>query len=128
MSKKSLTAITFCVTAILIIWMLHGSLCEIRMSFWERSLRRSYNVSSKKTRDGGAIPRQSVAGVKGRNGTHFAVMNITNPPCKSCGFSFGWYPQACSSSSAICFSSGRIRSINSFNTPFSSPLGVSVCE
>ncbi len=23
-----------CVTAILIIWMLHGSLCEIRMSFW----------------------------------------------------------------------------------------------
>ena len=34
MSQKSLTAITFCVTAILIIWMLHGSLCEIRMSFW----------------------------------------------------------------------------------------------
>ncbi|EED0665971.1 TPA: hok/gef family protein, partial [Escherichia coli] len=26
MSQKSLTAITFCVTAILIIWMLHGSL------------------------------------------------------------------------------------------------------
>ncbi|HBA6229133.1 TPA: Hok/Gef family protein, partial [Escherichia coli] len=25
MSQKSLTAITFCVTAILIIWMLHGS-------------------------------------------------------------------------------------------------------
>ncbi|WP_106642660.1 Hok/Gef family protein [Escherichia coli] len=34
MSQKSLTAITFCVTAILSIWMLHGSLCEIRMSFW----------------------------------------------------------------------------------------------
>ncbi|HAW2445870.1 TPA: Hok/Gef family protein [Escherichia coli] len=34
MSQKSLTAITFCVTAILIIWMLHGSLCEIRMSLW----------------------------------------------------------------------------------------------
>lgn len=34
MSQKSLTAITFCVTVILIIWMLHGSLCEIRMSFW----------------------------------------------------------------------------------------------
>ncbi|WP_096153982.1 Hok/Gef family protein [Escherichia coli] len=34
MSQKSLTAITFCVTAILIIWMPHGSLCEIRMSFW----------------------------------------------------------------------------------------------
>ncbi|MEA0465498.1 hok/gef family protein, partial [Escherichia coli] len=27
MSQKSLTAITFCVTAILIIWILHGSLC-----------------------------------------------------------------------------------------------------
>ncbi|HHP0030706.1 TPA: Hok/Gef family protein, partial [Escherichia coli] len=27
MSQKSLTAITFCVTVILIIWMLHGSLC-----------------------------------------------------------------------------------------------------
>ncbi|HIB5877641.1 TPA: Hok/Gef family protein, partial [Escherichia coli] len=26
MSQKSLTTITFCVTAILIIWMLHGSL------------------------------------------------------------------------------------------------------
>ncbi|EEC7689198.1 hok/gef family protein, partial [Escherichia coli] len=26
MSQKSLTAITFCVTVILIIWMLHGSL------------------------------------------------------------------------------------------------------
>ncbi|EEV9022338.1 Hok/Gef family protein [Escherichia coli] len=34
MSQKSLTAITFCATVILIIWMLHGSLCEIRMSFW----------------------------------------------------------------------------------------------
>ncbi|WP_088559318.1 Hok/Gef family protein [Escherichia coli] len=34
MSQKSLTVITFCVTAILIIWMLHGSLCEIRMNFW----------------------------------------------------------------------------------------------
>ncbi|EAA1258416.1 Hok/Gef family protein [Shigella sonnei] len=34
MSQKSLTAITFCVMAILIIWMLHGLLCEIRMSFW----------------------------------------------------------------------------------------------
>ncbi|MWR23919.1 Hok/Gef family protein [Escherichia coli] len=33
MSQKSLMAITFCVTVILIIWMLHGSLCEIRMSF-----------------------------------------------------------------------------------------------
>ena len=34
MSQKSLIAITFCVTAILIIWMLHGALCEIRMRFW----------------------------------------------------------------------------------------------
>ncbi|EEY7018820.1 Hok/Gef family protein [Escherichia coli] len=35
MSQKSLIAITtLCVTAILIIWMLQGSLCEIRMSFW----------------------------------------------------------------------------------------------
>ncbi len=56
MSQKSLTAITFCVTAILIIWMLHGSLCEIRMSFWERSLRRSYSVSSKETATGSNPP------------------------------------------------------------------------
>ncbi|EJQ7204942.1 Hok/Gef family protein [Escherichia coli] len=34
MSQKSLMAITFRVTAILIIWMLHGSLCEIRMNIW----------------------------------------------------------------------------------------------
>ncbi|MEI8549403.1 hok/gef family protein, partial [Escherichia coli] len=30
---KSLTAITFSVRAIIIIWILHGSLSEIRMSF-----------------------------------------------------------------------------------------------
>ncbi|EEZ6179725.1 TPA: Hok/Gef family protein [Escherichia coli] len=34
MSQKSLIAITFCVTVILIILIQHGSLCEIRMSFW----------------------------------------------------------------------------------------------
>ncbi|EER9208445.1 Hok/Gef family protein [Escherichia coli] len=34
MSQKSLTAITFCVTVILIIWMLHGSLCEFRLNLW----------------------------------------------------------------------------------------------
>ncbi len=62
MSQKSLTAITFCVTVILIIWMLHGSLCEIRMSFWGAGLRRSYSVSSKETATG-SNPRQSVAKV-----------------------------------------------------------------
>ena len=33
---------------------------------------------------------------------------------------------ACSNSSAICFSSGRMRSISNFSTPLSSPLGTSV--
>ncbi|QED78485.1 Hok/Gef family protein [Escherichia coli] len=33
-AKIAYGTITFCATAILIIWMLHGSLCEIRMSFW----------------------------------------------------------------------------------------------
>ncbi len=62
MSQKSLTAITFCVTVILIIWMLHGSLCEIRMSFWERSLRRSYSVSSKETATGRQLPVNRLLG------------------------------------------------------------------
>ncbi len=79
MSQKSLTAITFCVTAILIIWMLHGSLCEIRMSFWERSLRRSYSVSSKETATGKATSPSIGCQGKGRKGTLFPV-DVNNKP------------------------------------------------
>ena len=64
MSQKSLTAITFCVTAILIIWMLHGSLCEIRMSFWGAEFAAFLQCTQYGNRDGGAIPRQSVARVR----------------------------------------------------------------
>ena len=52
MSQKSLTAITFCVTAILIIWMLHGSLCEIRMSFWGAEFAAFLQCKQKGNRDG----------------------------------------------------------------------------
>ncbi|EAO4077777.1 Hok/Gef family protein [Salmonella enterica] len=31
MSQKSLSTITICVAVVLIIWMLHGSLCELHM-------------------------------------------------------------------------------------------------
>ncbi|EIK8087192.1 Hok/Gef family protein [Escherichia coli] len=63
MSQKSLIAITFCVTAILIIWMLHGSLCEIRMRFWGAEFAAFLQCKQQGNRDGGVIPRQSVAKV-----------------------------------------------------------------
>ncbi|STK67996.1 Uncharacterised protein [Escherichia coli] len=81
MSQKSLTAITFCVTVILIIWMLHGSLCEIRMSFWERSLRRSYSVSSKETATGEQSPSIGCQGM-----VEVAPKFKLRPTSKSGGF------------------------------------------
>ena len=60
MSQKSLTVITFCVTTILIIWMLHGSLCEIRMNFWGAEFAAYLQCKSFGIRAGGVIPRHSV--------------------------------------------------------------------
>ncbi len=85
MSQKSLTAITFCVTAILIIWILHGSLCEIRMSFWERSLRRSYNVRSKGNRDGEQSPSIGCRG-KVDKAPYLTDMNNKPRSIKTAGF------------------------------------------
>ena len=56
MSQKSLTAITLCVTAILIIWMLQGSLCEIRMSFWGAEFAAFLQCKQKETAKGEQSP------------------------------------------------------------------------
>lgn len=34
MSQKSLITVTICMTVIFTIWMLHGSLCELRLNLW----------------------------------------------------------------------------------------------
>ena len=34
MSQKSLITVTICMTVIVTIWMLHGSLCEFRLNLW----------------------------------------------------------------------------------------------
>ncbi|AXC66331.1 TPA: Hok/Gef family protein [Salmonella enterica subsp. enterica serovar Reading] len=33
MSQKTLTTITICIAVVLVIWMLHGSMCELRFRF-----------------------------------------------------------------------------------------------
>ena len=79
MSQKSLTAITFCVTAILIIWMPHGPLCEIRMSFWGAEFAAFLQCKQGGNRDGKATSPAIGCQGNGRKGTLFPV-DVNNKP------------------------------------------------
>jgi protein HokA len=77
MSQKSLTAITLCVTAILIIWMLWGSLCEIRMSFWGAKFAAFLQCKQQETATGEQSP---VIRLRRRSKRTHSDMNATKNP------------------------------------------------